>query len=60
MKEIKVIAKRIDWSNLEAKFDSLLPTLYTARKEAVERLNNQKAKLASMATGLLLQEITKQ
>lgn len=60
MKEIKVIAKRIDWSNLEAKFDSLLPTLYTARKEAVERLNNQKAKLASMVTGLLLQEITKQ
>lgn len=57
MREIKVIVKRIDWSYLEAKFDSLLPTLYTARKEAVERLNNQKAKLASMATGLLLQEI---
>ena len=57
MREIKVIAKRIDWSNLEAQFDSLYPTLYTTRKEAVERLNNQKAKLASMATGLLLQEV---
>lgn len=55
MREIKVITKRIDWPKLEAEFDDLLPTLYPARKEAVDRLNNKKAKLASMATGLLLQ-----
>lgn len=60
MRETKVIAKRIDWNFLEAQFDNLLPTLYAARGEAVERLNNQRAKLASMATGLLLQDIAKQ
>ena len=57
MKEIKVIVKIIDWNILEDKFDNFLQTLYPARKEAVERLNNKKAKLVSMATGLLLQEI---
>ncbi len=57
MKNIKVVAKRIDWSALEAKFDNLFPTLYPARREAVDRLNNKKARLASMATGLLLQEL---
>ncbi len=60
MKKIKVLAKRIDWSTLESKFDDLLPKLYSARKDAGERLNNPKAKLASMATGLLLQEIVEQ
>lgn len=59
MKKIKVMAKRIDWPKLEAEFDELLPTLYCARKEAVERLNNRRARIASMATGLMLQEIVK-
>lgn len=59
MKGIKVLVKKIDWNNLEAEFDKLLPTLYCARKEAVERLNNRRARIASMATGLILQEIVK-
>lgn len=57
MNNIKVIAKRIDWSTLEAQYDALFPTLYSARQGAVERLNNKKAKLASLATGLLLQKV---
>ena len=57
MKDIRVIVKRIEWDALEEGFEDLLSTLYPARKEAVEKFNNQKAKLTSMATGLLLQGI---
>lgn len=59
MREIKVVVKTIDWGYLEEEFQSLLLSLYPERKKAVEKLNNQKAKLTSMATGLLLQEIVK-
>ncbi len=54
-----MIVKKIEWELLGVKFDKLFHTLYPARREAVERLINQKAKLASMATGLLLQDIVK-
>ena len=57
MNTINVITNRIDWHTMESRYDMLLPTLYPARREAVDRLNNQKAKLASMATGLLFQEV---
>ena len=57
MKSIKVISKKIDWDKLEMEYCELVNTLYPARKEAVERLNNQKAKIVSLATGLLLQDI---
>ena len=56
---IKVIVKKIEWSKLEREFDTLSESLYPARREAVERLNNKKAKLSSMATGLLLQELVR-
>lgn len=59
MNTIKVVVNRIDWYSMGAQFSKLFPTLYPVRREAVERLNNQKAKLASMATGLLLQDIVK-
>ncbi|MBO5388605.1 MAG: 4'-phosphopantetheinyl transferase superfamily protein [Lachnospiraceae bacterium] len=56
---IKVMVKKIEWSKLEKEFDILSESLYPARREAVERLNNKKAKLSSMATGLLLQELVR-
>lgn len=57
MKSINVISKKIEWDRLEKEYDQLVNTLYPVRKEAVERLNNQKAKIVSLATGLLLQDI---
>ncbi|MBQ8318139.1 MAG: 4'-phosphopantetheinyl transferase superfamily protein [Lachnospiraceae bacterium] len=56
---IKVMVKKIEWNKLEREFETLGESLYPARREAVERLNNKKAKLSSMATGLLLQELVR-
>jgi len=55
----KIIAKRIDWQNLEAEFERLITNLYPARRLAVEKLNNQRVKLSSLAAGLLLQDIVR-
>lgn len=57
MKNINVIVKRIDWDVMEAGFDEILPALYSSRQEAVKSFKNNKAAMASMATGLLLQDI---
>ncbi|MBR3832767.1 MAG: 4'-phosphopantetheinyl transferase superfamily protein [Lachnospiraceae bacterium] len=58
-KNINVVIKKINWQKLEEEFQSLNSKLYPARKLGVEKLKNQRAKLASMATGLLLQDIVK-
>ena len=58
-KKVKVIVKRIDWKKLETEFEHLITILYPARRLAVGKLNNQRAKLSSLATGLLLQDIVR-
>lgn len=57
--KINVIVKKIDWQIMEDNFEKYEAVLYPARRNAVERLNNQRAKLASLATGLLLQKVAK-
>ncbi len=58
--KINIIVQKIDWQTLEDEFEKLEAMLYLARRNVVEQLNNQRAKLASMATGLLLQRIVKE
>ena len=60
MSEIRIIVKKIKWKSIEAELERLCALLYPARKVAVDRLNNMKAKVASVATGLLLQDIVRE
>ncbi len=60
MKKVQIHYNRIHWDQIEASFDEKVAMLYPARREKVLRLKNRRAAIASVATGLYLQEIVKQ
>ncbi len=60
MKKVRIHYNKIHWDQIEASFDEKVAMLYPARREKVLRLKNRRAAIASVATGLYLQEIVKQ
>ncbi len=60
MRKVRIHYNRIHWEQIEASFDEKVAMLYPARREKVLRLKNRRAAIASVATGLYLQEIVKQ
>lgn len=57
MSDICVIIRKVDQAYIEQNYERLLPELYPARREAVERYKNKQVAYVSMTAGLLLQEI---